>query len=74
MLRATIRKLKRLVLALAAYEHHITANKCASQLRLHSLQQLKDIGFDNKESIQEAAHAKCPWCHHHVWQVWTKGC
>lgn len=74
MLRATIRKLKRFVLTLAAYEHHCLANRCVQQLRLHSSQQLKDIGLGDRESISKAAHAKCPWCHLHVWQVFTKGC
>jgi hypothetical protein len=73
MLRATIRKLKRFVLGIAAYEHHILANRCATQLRLHSNAQLRDIGLGTRDQINTAAHAKCPWCHHHVWQVWITG-
>ena len=70
LLRATIRKLKRLCLALAAYEYHSLANKAASKLRLHSSNELKDIGLTRGE-VKSAAHSKCPMCHPKIWAEWT---
>ena len=74
MLRVIIRKLRRFVLALAAYEHHCLANRCAAQLRLHTNAQLMDIGLGSRESINKAAHAKCAWCQSKVWQEWVSDC
>ena len=62
ILKKTVRTLERLVLLLAAYEYHCRANRAVSQLRLHSDDQLKDMGI-NKGTIHEAAHRDCGWCH-----------
>jgi uncharacterized protein YjiS (DUF1127 family) len=65
LLRKTIKTLERLVLLLAAYEYHCRANRAVSQLRLHSDNQLRDMGI-NKGTIHEAAHRDCGWCHRGV--------
>ena len=71
MLRATVRKLRRLYLSLAAYEHHRLACRASDRLRMHSAAELKDIGITHG-GIRSAVHHKCPWCHDDVWQEWLK--
>ena len=71
ILRIVIRRLKRLVLTMQAYEYHRLANRTCDQLRMHSDRNLKDLGL-TRASIRSAAHHKCPKCHEDVWNKWTE--
>ena len=73
LLRFTVSRLKRLYLRMGAYEYHRLATRSASELRLHTAAQLKDIGGLTRGTVSSACHAKCPICHTSVWNEWIKG-
>ena len=53
-----IKELKQLI---ADYMYHRRANKALETLRLHTDNELKDIGLTRGE-LYRVAHDKCPFC------------
>jgi len=53
--------MKKIVKLYKDYMYHRRAVWAGDTLRMHSNQQLKDIGI-TRNDINQMAHAKCPWC------------